>query len=139
MKTRPEIIAILLALGIHPALLSINDNSYVLPDENWLATTFAEDFSLDQQPLGGYDHIGHDCDKYASAAIDLAHRAYIIAKKKTAEGIAFGLFYYQKDDGGGHAINVAITEKGVEFWEPQTQKFVTLSPTEIVSCKLCVI
>jgi hypothetical protein len=43
------------------------------------------------------------------------------------------MWCYTRDGGGRHAIVFAYTERGLEFFEPQTGRFVQLSGTEIQS------
>ena len=51
-----------------------------------------------------------------------------------ADGLAAGVFAYRRQaDGTGHALLIVLTQNGREFFEPQTGKFVTLTPDEIKS------
>ena len=55
-----------------------------------------------------------------------------------AQSAAFGMLYYVRDDTGtGHALNWAITERGITEWEPITQCVVILSENERRSVYFC--
>jgi len=47
-----------------------------------------------------------------------------------ANALALGTFWYVHPDGSGHAIIIALTERGRVFIEPQTGREVRLTPAE---------
>lgn len=77
-----------------------------------------------------------DCDDFARFFAAWAALANRIAKKVGGhpEGLAVGECWFVQDTGGGHAINIALTEIGdvltVVFIEPQNGKRLELSETE---------
>lgn len=75
-----------------------------------------------------------DCDDYARLAHVLAAVMHRKGRRQNvapdAEAVAFGQVWYMIDNGGGHAINWVVTERGLETWEPQTGRFTDLSRDE---------
>lgn len=56
--------------------------------------------------------------------------------RKKATGIAVGEKWYITDIGTFHALVIVFTENGLEFFEPQTGKFVDLTESEKTSSYL---
>ena len=84
-----------------------------------------------------------DCDNYAEAFrvyLQILHSKAMqkesdLAKKQS---VAFGVIWYNRDKGGGHAINIFITkdEQGlvyIKYVEPQNGQIVHLSQNELNS------
>ena len=118
------------------------DRTYVVPKKRHLLKDVADVYWKELKHHGCYDwYKFHDCDNKAmvwKVVADLLfgnHQVRLKEKKRIlAEGVACGIVFYMRDNGGGHAINFAvIAEKGelkVIFIEPQTQYEVELSDKE---------
>ena len=115
-----------------PEDVSIADRSYAAVDRGFLATTFSADLGAwIFQLFGKYAEEVRDCDDFARFAAAVAQ----LWNSKTAgnEGcaLAFGEYWYLRDDGQAHAINIAVVgDNQVVFYEPQTQQIVELSDSE---------
>tara|TARA_R110002167_G_scaffold140238_6_gene327952 strand:+ start:355 stop:831 length:477 start_codon:yes stop_codon:yes gene_type:complete len=77
----------------------------------------------------------HDCDDKADVFKVFMQRCFRGAKAADCDGFAvFRIFYHIGGERTkGHAINLVITDHGVEFVEPQTARFVTLTQAELES------
>lgn len=113
------------------ASVFVPDRSYSLASSHWF-----DAFNLWFRGKM-FDFVGDswdqrfDCDDFArffAAFCQLAN--YRTRHDSRAEGLAVGEVFFRKDNGGGHAINVAMTEKGIQFIEPQNGDFIGLSQTE---------
>lgn len=133
-----ELRGVLLNSGVNPMRSMIMDAEYVTPVRGWLEHAFSYSFERNLSALGLLEWAPEvwDCDKFARlawvfASVDLAKTA-----GRPNAGLAFGVFCYTIfNNGGGHAINFAITEeKELVFYEPQTRKIVNLSNEEAQSC-----
>jgi len=89
-----------------------------------------------------------DCDNYAEAFrvfLHTIHSKAMVKEKNTQskQSVAFGVIWYTRDKGGGHAINILISEKDglnkVLFLEPQNGQLVELSDKEKQSINFCLI
>jgi hypothetical protein len=122
----------------HNAGVYLTDVSYVTPDRNWLQGKFYSTFrrNLTQNKLYQW-RTYHDCDnkanKYWQFACD-CHALTMMLREKQGkqiyEGIAVGVFFFKQETRFGHAVNFAVTEKGIEFIEPQNGRFITLTQDE---------
>jgi hypothetical protein len=84
-----------------------------------------------------------DCDNYAEAFIVYLQILHTKAMQKEKDlskkqSVAFGVIWFNRDKGGGHAINVFITKDNeglvhIKYIEPQTGEIVYLSQTELKS------
>lgn len=73
-----------------------------------------------------------DCNHFAGYFVALAQTRFYLANfqsRTPAQTLALGTFWYQSAR-GGHAIVVALTERGRVFLEPQTGAEVKLTPAE---------
>ena len=76
----------------------------------------------------------HDCDDKADALKLFAQRCFQeTSHKVAADGFAVWRVWYTRHDGGGHAINRALTDEGFIYIEPQTAKVVKLTKKEEAS------
>ena len=79
-----------------------------------------------------------DCDNYAESFrvyLQILHTKAMKNDSAKKQSVAFGVIWFYRDKGGGHAINVFITkdEEGlvyVKYIEPQTGEIVHLSQKE---------
>jgi len=75
-----------------------------------------------------------DCNRYSLFYHALAQIVYFQQSGGSrAPSIAIGELYYFSKRRTGHAINFAVTERGIVFVEPQTGKIVDLNRAEIDS------
>lgn len=115
----------------------LGDVSYSEVNSAWLASYY-ESFraSLFREGIVKWD-ARFDCNHFADCYAALAQLKFFTESfhaRNAAQTLAVGVVWYRRDvDGGGHAINCALTEKGMVYIEPQTGAEVALSPTEIAS------
>jgi hypothetical protein len=114
------------------------DSNYALPTTAWLLGPFWSWYQGRRFELGLHKWTrANDCDNsaraYCQAAAD-CHASTMGSSDKAPEGVAVGEYFYTKDSGGGHAIVVAVTEKGIIYIEPQTGVEINLSDMEKLSC-----
>lgn len=78
-----------------------------------------------------------DCNHFASYYVALAQTQFYLAAWRSgtpAQSLAIGQFWYVRKSGIGHALVVALTERGPVFIEPQTGAEVKLTPEERAAC-----
>lgn len=120
--TFDELTALLKKEGFTKAQLFITDATYARPMSEYLLGTFYDFYRewLSEHKLDVWKD-RWDCDNFSSTFYVFAQMCHV-KSARPEEGIAVGeLFYYQLD-GGGHAVNCAVTEKGFILIEPQTGK-----------------
>lgn len=130
--------AALVKAGVElPDDFSIADRRYAALDLGFLATTFSADLGAwNFQLFGKYAEEVRDCDDFARFAASVA-QLWNAKSENEGHALAFGEFWYVKDNGDAHAINVALVEGGkVVFFEPQTQRIVELTESEKWSAKM---
>lgn len=79
-----------------------------------------------------------DCDNYAEAFrvyLQILHTKAMKNDSAKKQSVAFGVIWFNRDKGGGHAINVFITKDKeglvyIKYIEPQTGEIVYLSQKE---------
>lgn len=123
-------------------VIYVVDSSYVFPTLEWVEGPFSDGLSKFLGDWVAYYRAERsDCDDFADAAAFYARGAHRFTEGQEGVAIAFGEFYYNPDSGGSHATNCFFTKVNdaleLMFYEPQTQKIVKLSPTEIASCAYC--
>jgi len=115
------------------------DPEYNLLSKDWVETNAQMDFLQFLRDLGLTEwkqNVG-DCDDFAKA-FTVFLKSYVKKKHPDAASPAVGEIYYVRDEGGSHAINIIVLDDpsglySLEFFEPQLQKFVSLSNEEIKS------
>lgn len=111
------------------------DNGYSIVHTAWLKGYY-EDFRSDLFSKSIVDWEGRfDCNKFAAAYASGVQMRFFrdqFHSRNTAQAAAVGEAWYRGPI-GPHAVNIAITENGAVFIEPQTGKFLTLSPQEFAS------
>ena len=112
----------------------ITDANYARPTTAWLTGKFNDYFRnwLFQNDLLKWAE-NFDCDNFSSFYYSFAQACHTKSNRKE-QGIAVGEMFYRQNGTGGHAINVAITEKGVIYIEPQTGQQIKLTDVEKQSC-----
>ena len=107
----------------------IKDALYACPDEEWLNGRFAKVILpqyLAERKASTWVAESNDCDDFAEHAKVLMNEIHHNTQNKVpGTGILFGIVWYNKDVGGGHAINWAIVrdkdtkQPKLVFFEPQ--------------------
>jgi len=116
------------------------DRDYSLPTLHWLLKVFFPWFQAEMFRIvaNKWDK-RFDCDNFAQFFSAWAAVSHWSADKQPGhpEGLAVGECWYKLDSGGGHAINVIVTEEDGEQVvvpiEPQNGKRLELSQTELHS------
>lgn len=114
------------------------DSAYAEVSSVWLAE-FYETYKAElfRQGVVKYDS-RFDCNHFAAYYASLAQTKFYLNNFQSwtkAQSLAVGQFWYFRN-GSGHAIVIALTERGVVFVEPQTGLEVVLTPTERQSAYL---
>jgi hypothetical protein len=111
------------------------DQGYAIVHKAWLSAYY-DVFKAD---LFAKDIVGwegrFDCNKFATAyASGVQMRFYRdqFHSRLPAQAAAVGEVWYSGIN-GPHAVNIALTEQGPVFIEPQTGKFLSISPQEVAS------
>lgn len=77
-----------------------------------------------------------DCNHFSSYFVALAQTLYYVdhsREEHAAQNLALGQFWYKRDKdkpGNGHAVVVALTERGVVYFDPTLGEEVDLSDRE---------
>lgn len=132
--TNKEAVEILKDAGVISKIFA-TDKTYSIPHSEWLRTTFYDFFHawLQKKELQKWKP-NHDCDNFSFLFRTFGQIAHAKSTDPNfSEGVAIGVIFYKKEGRFGHAINVAITEKGVIWIEPQNGKFLDLTQEEIQS------
>lgn len=115
---------------IFPSGVTFSDSRYNLPTQDFLLKKFYPYFSAELERLGIVEWSDKfDCEDFA-ATYKMLCQACHKNSRSTQEGLAVGAIDYAKDNGEYHCINIAFTDKGLLFIEPQTGKLLTLSKSE---------
>ena len=120
------------------ANLFLTDTDYESPSRKWISGRF---YNLYRSWLFKHNRDRwveySDCDNFAFMFMvfaSLCHAKTMDARKRMGQtvyqGISVGVIFYKIEKTGGHAINFIHTEKGIEFFEPQTGKWVNLTDKE---------
>lgn len=136
---------VLFDLGIPYEALDVADANWLPPAKAWLRDTFCPKLRryLERKALLEYVSESNDCDDFSDEGVRLAKRMHNrmvrLGKAPKGTALAVGKFWYRSARQGAHAIFVAlvrIAETAFElvFIEPQTQRLVELTRSEIHSC-----
>ena len=121
-----------------------SDATYAVPTKRWLLDVygpFYRKWTFDHDLLNWRDV--WDCDDFAALYRILASACHAKTNeglfKERKQGLAVGEFSYRRIDlknntSVNHALNVALTDEGLVFIEPQTMMEATLSEDDIRSC-----
>ena len=149
---RIELVDFLWHCGLGRAHIEVSDADYSFPSEEWISGTFSKSWLTYNfsRGLEGYQPEKNDCEDFARRCASYACDLHA-GNTGQQTGLAFGEFYFTRDDGGGHAINCAVVadERAAElhsadhsaapkllFFEPQDGKVISLTETERSSCRL---
>jgi hypothetical protein len=139
--TRAQLEYFLHSAGIRGYQEIFADVAYALPSEQWLGQGFANALLkfFTELKTAKYSAEGNDCDDFARGAAWFAQLLHRRTPHNARTALAFGEFWYRKDSGLMHAINIALvrdpdsTYKPI-FFEPQLYVVTLLSDREIQSC-----
>lgn len=117
---------------------SLGKNAYAVVNRDWLL--WAYDDYRKWIAEGAYGIVKWDdksqCTFFATAFEVFAQKrffAHSFHGSIKADGIAVGTLWYLPSAGAalGHAVNVVITARGREFFEPQTGKFIDVTAAQM--------
>ncbi len=136
--TNARLQAELRAAGIDPTdTPQMFDGSYAVPSRSWLDGTFARAWARYMAVMDYRYHADAlDCDDFALGCWTYARLLHAKTAPESGAGIAFGFYGYTKADTfAGHAINIAYTDQGIVWFEPQASKIIELDPAERMTCR----
>lgn len=115
-------VSFLLKVTFPNANIQVGDSDYALPKAEWLTGTFFEFFNgwrFDHN-LNEWSN-KNDCDNASSLFFCFSQICHAKGDRPE-QAVAVGELFYKigGDQAKGHAVNVAITDKGVITIEPQT-------------------
>lgn len=112
------------------------DKDYARPSVRWVLEPFAAAHKRYQRWRGLVLWCPQwDCDDFAAEYRCHACRCHAKTRKRSEQGIAVGEVWYMRKSGGGHAINIAVTDNNeILFLEPQTCESIFLNTEELESC-----
>ena len=124
-----EIQSLLIKEGFTKAKIFVTDGTYARPTSTYLLGQFYDFYQAWMTEHNLYKWRDKwDCDNFSSTFYVFSQMCHT-KSDRPEEGIAVGeLFYFPP--AGGHAINLAITEKGLIIIEPQTGKEMMLEDFE---------
>jgi len=116
------------------------DANYCLYTENYIIGEGYKKFNnwLFNRNIIGWRHT-FDCDNFAESFrvfLQIVHSKAMQKEKNLSkkQSVAFGVIWFTRDKGGGHAINFFVTKEDdklvVKYIEPQNGKLVSLSQKE---------
>lgn len=109
---------------------TFSDENFNLVQSSWLFDKFYPWFQSEMSRYGIFSwDKKFDCDDFATLFRILCQVCHFHSSGKT-DGLAIGEIHYEQNDTNPHAINVALTEKGPIFIEPQTGKPLILTKYE---------
>ena len=114
--------------GVEPVILV--DSDYAIIQRKWLDEFLA--FHADYRFQNDFKwETFWDCDDFARDFANLATKHH--GGLSGMQAMAIGEVFYQMDSGVYHAINIALTDEGILFIEPQASRVVELSEAEKLS------
>jgi hypothetical protein len=120
--------------------LVVGNRLYAEVDSGWLRQWYAR-YRAELHHLGivRWD-MRFDCNRFAAFYSGMAQAFFYsdaFHSRTPAQALALGPFWYRRDDdGGGHAIIQAVTERGRIFIDPQSGVEVKLTGVELASAYL---
>jgi hypothetical protein len=139
MITNGQIHDLTYAEGIPPQVVWFKDGYYECPDYGWLQDVFAEGLEQFRKTQGISQYVpgGNDCDDFSLDTEFYARLTFRKSKPDSQATFACGLFSYRQASGGLHMINVFVCDRDAPrlvYYEPQADRIVQLSKSEIQSC-----
>lgn len=123
--------------------IRFSDATYARPTKRWLEEDFWKWFTSWRFEMGLSNWTRrNDCDNFARAYAQAAQDCHALSVARRgegeAEGLAVGEFhYYSQRLHGWHAIVIAVVETGLIFVEPQNNRQLVLTESELRSCVFC--
>lgn len=115
---------------------SLGDVLYAEVNSEWLAA-FYRTYRAELSRMGVVKWSDrYDCRRFAGFFTELAQNHFFnqaFQSNIPAHTLALGPVWYQKADGKGHAIVVALTERGAVYLDPQNGQELHLTATERAS------
>ena len=115
---------------------NLGDVLYAEVNSEWLAK-FYRTYRAELSRMGVVKWSDrYDCRRFAGFFTELAQNQFFnqaFQSSIPAHTLALGPVWYQKADGKGHAIVVALTERGVIYLDPQNGQELNLTATERAS------
>jgi hypothetical protein len=134
-----EVRSQLIANGVTLQSTIFADAEYNLLAKDWIEANAQPKFVvfLDELGFTQWEKNNSDCDDFAKA-FTVFLKSYLKKLYPDVASPAVGEIYYTQKTGGDHAINIIVLRgpKGsttIGFFEPQIQRFVTLTKKEIES------
>ena len=117
--------------------VDILDSEYMIPARDYILKDFAGALAALKHQLGVSRYVknSNDCDKSSRLAAWYFSHLHFLTSGNTQSGVAFGTMQYLATGLGWHMINIAVTDKGILYFEPQDCTERKLTQTEIFSCK----
>jgi len=116
-----------------PAIVHVGDDNYEVVNSQYLSN-LQKEFQADLNRKGIRAYEGRfDCNKFTSSFVSTAQVAFVVKNwhRKTANALALGEIWFRVDQQNSHAVIVAVTERGLVFWDPQKACEVKLTPEQI--------
>lgn len=120
----------------------IPDAAYAFPTMDYVRDVFSP-WAREKLAIivGDYEAEDADCDDFAEVCACLAHTAHRkTLDRPRATALAFGEFWYTREDGADHAICCFVCLENntyvLRFLEPQGCEIVNLTQKEIESCAM---
>ena len=123
--------------GFSANAVDILDSEYMIPARDYVLKDFAGALASLKHQLGVSRYVknSNDCDKSSGLAAWYFKHLHYLTSGNTQSGVAFGTMQYLATGLGWHMINVALTDKGLVYFEPQDCSERKLTEAEIFSCK----
>lgn len=132
--------------GTPPRGILVLDAEYRVPTARWLDDTFARAFrkNLFEAGISDYGINRNDCDKFGRHAASQAAMMHARTPGAGETGLAFGWLIYTRDAGGCHELNCCLQAIRGQYvrvveWEPQTQRRVELSRSELQTVEVVIV
>lgn len=117
-------------------IANLGDISYAEVNSEWLKNFYRTYRSeLSRMGVVKWDS-RYDCRRFAGLFTELAQNHFFQQEFHNdikAHTLALGPIWYCPEQGGGHAIIFALTEKGPVYLDPQNGREVQLTPSERAS------
>jgi len=115
---------------------NLGDVSYAEVNSEWLKN-FYQTYRSELSRMGVVKWDSrYDCRRFAGLFTELAQNHFFQKEFHNdikAHTLALGPIWYRPEQGGGHAIIFALTEKGPVYLDPQSGQEVKLTPRERAS------
>jgi hypothetical protein len=115
---------------LYPQKTTFGDSAYHLVKKDWIFQSLYPFFRAEMERWGVVQWSKKfDCEDFARTFKVLAQACHLKSRGQE-DGIAIGEIDYTQESGEYHCINVAFTDVGVVFMEPQSGKELKLTENE---------